>query len=310
MPESCLVVAPAKFNISLAVGPVRGDGFHPVATCYCAVGLTDEVTAEAREPGLFEVRVEGSGDAADVTSVPLDDSNIAVKAARAVAKASGRDDCPGVSMTITKRIPVAAGLAGGSADAAAALVACNDVMDAKLSNATLRELAAELGSDVPFSLMGGVAVGTGRGEQLDAVDTTENSLHLVIAASLFELSTAAVYGEFDRLVDAGDIPAAEPRVAPELLDALRAGDVDTMATHMHNDLEAPALSLEPALADVLAAMDKAGAVRSMVSGSGPSVVGLARSAADAQDIAARLAGTPHVRDIVVASAPTAGAHVA
>ncbi len=302
--------APAKINLQLSVGPRRPDGFHDLATIFHAVSLFDEVTVRAAR--TITVRVEGEGAA----EVPSGRGNLAAAAARLLRKAAGIST--GAEMLIRKRIPVAAGLAGGSADAAAALVACNKLWSAGLSPAGLSELAAELGSDVPFSLAGGTAVGLGRGDRLTHA-LVSGRYHWVLAVAAGGLSTADVYAECDRLRAAGAAGAAVraargPSAAGSaggasraLLAALRRGDAAAVGALLSNDLQAAALSLRPQLRRTLEAGSEHGALGSIVSGSGPTCAFLARSEKHAVDLAATLAGAGVCRKVMCASGPVAGA---
>lgn len=291
--------APAKVNIFLGVGPVRRDGFHNLATVFQALRLSDDVVAERDERGRVTVDVvAGDGSTVDVDTVPRDDSNLAVRAAQALRRYAGVD-C-GVRLTIIKRIPVAGGLAGGSADAAAALVACDAVWDTGCGKSELATLGARLGSDVPFALHGGTALGSGRGERLAPV-LAPGELHWVLAVAGVGLSTPAVYGELDRLRAGRPVPT--PALPEGLMAALRRNDVEQVAQHLANDLQAAAFSLRPALRDVLEAGRAGGAVGGIVSGSGPTVVFLAYDGPAAR----RLADDLVASGTCVAAVPTQGA---
>jgi 4-diphosphocytidyl-2-C-methyl-D-erythritol kinase len=299
--------APAKINLQLSVGPRRPDGFHDLVTVYHAVSLFDEVTV--RPARGLKVRVEGEG----AGEVPTGRDNLAVAAARALRKAAGITD--GAEIVIHKRIPLAAGMAGGSADAAAALVACNKLWSAGLRSAELSELAAELGSDVPFSLAGGTAVGLGRGERLTHA-LASGRYHWVLAVAEGGLSTPDVYAECDRLRVAGaarradgEPVAAEPvsGVSRDLLAALRSGDAAAVGAWLSNDLQAAAMSLRPQLRRTLEAGREHGALGSIVSGSGPTCAFLARSEQHAVGLAAALAGAGVCRKVARASGPVSGA---
>lgn len=290
--------APAKINIYLGVGGPRRDGFHDVATVFHALDLADEVVAERDEAGVFTIAVApGSGSMVDVEHVPCDETNLAMRAARALARYAGVE-C-GVRLTIHKRIPVAGGLAGGSADAAASLLACDAVWDTGCGRAELRTLAERLGSDVPFALHGGTALGSGRGERLAPV-LAPARLHWVLAVADGGLSTPAVYAELDALRGAAVPP---PSVPPALLAALRHADVEAVAAHLGNDLQAAACRLRPSLAEVLDAGREAGALGGVVSGSGPTVVFLAADAEAAVVLAEDLVAA----GVCVAAVPTSGA---
>ena len=298
---SVTVRAPAKVNLGLSVGGPRADGFHDVATAYHAISLQDELVAAASEELSIALT---TADGIPLDDVPQDSSNLAVAAALALAERAGVE--PLVRLHVTKSIPVAGGMAGGSADAAAALVACDALWQTGLSRSELAELAAALGSDVPFSLVGGTALGTGRGEVLTPV-LARGRFHWVVAIADGGLSTPDVYAECDRL--RGGTPVPEPRVADALMAALRTGDADALGAALHNDLQMAACSLRPSLRETLETGTQAGALGSLVSGSGPSVVFLARSPEHAIDIAVALSATGTCRSVRRAHGPVAGARV-
>ncbi|WP_432038981.1 4-(cytidine 5'-diphospho)-2-C-methyl-D-erythritol kinase [Streptomyces cucumeris] len=296
---------PAKVNVQLAVGGLRPDGFHDLANVFLAVGLYDEVTATPAD--TLRITVAGS----DAHQVPQDLDNLAARAALALAARHGVD--PAVHLHIAKDIPVAGGMAGGSADAAGALVACDALWGTGATREELLEICAELGSDVPFSLVGGAALGRGRGELLEPLETGA-AFHWVFAVADGGLSTPAVYRECDRLREASgtgatvtDIPDPEP--APALLEALRTGDPAALAAAVTNDLQPAALSLRPTLAGTLRAGADAGALASLVSGSGPTCAFLAKDAEAAQAVAAALAASGTCRAVRTASGPAPGATV-
>jgi len=293
-----VVRAPAKINLSLAVGGPRRDGFHDVATVYHAVSLFDDVTARPAD------RVEVSVTGPQAGDVPLGRDNLAARAARLLARRAGIED--GVHLTISKGIPVAGGMAGGSADAAAALVACDALWRTGLARNDLRELAAELGSDVPFCLLGGTAVGTGRGEQLTPA-LARGEYHWVVALAGFGLPTPKVYGELDRLRSGRVLP--EPRVSDELMKALRSGDAEALGRALDNDLQPAACSLAPTLERTLAVGRDYGALGGVVSGSGPTIVFLARDTEHALDLAVALTASGTVRDVRRVRGPVPGARV-
>jgi len=306
--------APAKLNLQLSVGPLRRDGFHDLATVFHAVSLFDEVTV--RPAGRVTAGVEGEG----AGRIPAGRGNLAVQAANELRKATGIRD--GAEILIRKRIPVAAGLAGGSADAAATLVACNRLWRAGLGPAELSELAAGIGSDVPFSLAGGTAVGLGRGERLTQA-LVSGRYHWVLAVADAGLSTATVDAECDRLralpasadrpagcVDPGRSTRPGRRdVSRDLLAALRSGDAAAVGALLGNDLQAAAVSLRPQLRRTLEAGREHGALGSIVSGSGPTCAFLARSEEHALELAASLAGAGVCRHVARVSGPAPGAIV-
>ncbi|MGW1625743.1 4-(cytidine 5'-diphospho)-2-C-methyl-D-erythritol kinase [Streptomyces sp. NPDC002172] len=295
---SVTVRVPAKVNVQLAVGAARPDGFHDLANVFLAVGLYDEVTVTPADE--LTVTCEGP----DAAEVPLDRTNLAARAALALAERRGIEAA--VHIHIAKDIPVAGGMAGGSADGAGALLACNELWRAGASRAELLAICAELGSDVPFSLVGGAALGIGRGEQLTVLETG-GTFHWVFAMAERGLSTPAVFREFDRLVQGRDIP--EPVASAELLQALAKGDADALAAAVSNDLQPAALSLFPELADTLDAGRGAGALAALVSGSGPTTAFLARDPEAATKIADALRASNTCRTIRTATAPAPGATV-
>ncbi|OKH97730.1 4-(cytidine 5'-diphospho)-2-C-methyl-D-erythritol kinase [Streptomyces sp. CB02923] len=296
------VRVPAKVNVQLAVGGARPDGFHDLANVFLAVGLYDEVTA-APAPAL---RVTATGP--DTDRVPLDRTNLAARAAELLAARYGI--APDVHLHIAKDIPVAGGMAGGSADAAGALVACDALWGTGASREELLEICAELGSDVPFSLVGGAALGLGRGELLTPLEVGgvgAGAFHWVFAVADGGLSTPAVYAEFDRLNEGVDVP--EPEASPGLMDALRAGDAAALAGALSNDLQPAALSLRPSLAATLSAGTAAGALAALVSGSGPTTAFLAKDAESAVAVADAVVASGTCRAARVAVGPVAGATV-
>ncbi|MFE3161482.1 4-(cytidine 5'-diphospho)-2-C-methyl-D-erythritol kinase [Streptomyces sp. NPDC059224] len=295
---SVTVRVPAKVNVQLAVGAARPDGFHDLANVFLAVGLYDEVTVTPADE--LSVTCEGT----DAGQVPLDRSNLAARAALALAGRRGID--PAVHIHIAKDIPVAGGMAGGSADGAGALLACNELWRAGASRAELLAICAELGSDVPFSLVGGAALGTGRGERLSAREVG-GTFHWVFALAGRGLSTPAVFREFDRLAEGLDIP--EPVASRALLDALAEGDPDALAAAVSNDLQPAALSLFPELAQTLDAGRTAGALTALVSGSGPTTAFLVRDGASAQKVSEALLASGTCRTVRTATAPAPGARV-
>lgn len=294
------VRASAKVNLDLRVGPVRDDGYHELSSVFLGVSLHDDVTV--RPAPTWSLTVAGR----HTDGVPTDASNLAWRAARAVAKRVGVEDA--VAIHIDKDIPVAGGMAGGSADAAAAVLACNHLWDGGLDRAELLDICADLGSDVPFCFSGGVAVGTGRGEQLVPV-LARGTSHWVFAASETGLSTPAVYAEFDRIRAATGFEPDLPEPNPDLLAALRSGDPYALAGTLHNDLEPAAISLQPQLGEVIEAGVDFGALAGVVSGSGPTVAFLCSDHEGALHVAVALtaSGTsPMVRHAV---GPAPGAQV-
>ncbi|MCL7380752.1 4-(cytidine 5'-diphospho)-2-C-methyl-D-erythritol kinase [Streptomyces sp. 35G-GA-8] len=296
--ESVRVRVPAKVNVQLAVGAARPDGFHDLANVFLAVGLYDEITVTPAD----ELRITCTGP--DAAQVPLDRTNLAARAALALAQRHGID--PRVHIHIAKDIPVAGGMAGGSADGAGALLACDTLWSLDTSRDELLAICAELGSDVPFSLIGGAALGTGRGEQLTPL-AVGGDFHWVFAVADGGLSTPTVFREFDRRTEGTPVPA--PSADPALLEALRTGDATALAGALSNDLQPAALTLRPSLADTLAAGTAAGALASLVSGSGPTTAFLTKDPDAAKEVAEALHTSGTCRTARVASSPAKGATV-
>jgi len=297
-PHSVSVTVPAKINVQLSVGPLRPDGFHDLATVFHAVDLIDTLTAT--ESRGLSISIAGEG----AQFVPTDSRNLVAKAATLLAQKHGIT--ADVAFRVDKRIPVAGGMAGGSADAAAALLACNLLWQLGASKDELDELAAQLGSDVPFALHGGTAIGLGRGELLTPI-MTMGEFHWVIALSDGGLSTPMVYAECDRLRAESHVPVAAPEISVELLQALRAGDPRRLAEHLQNDLQEAAISLKPSLRRVIDTGVELGALAGIVSGSGPTCVFLSQSRDHAVSLAASLAGSGVCRTVRTAQGPAVGA---
>jgi 4-diphosphocytidyl-2-C-methyl-D-erythritol kinase len=296
--KSVTVRVPAKVNLHLSVGPVRKDSFHELVTVYHAVSLYDEVVMEPADE--LSVSVVGEGAAL----VPTNGDNLAVRAVRAVAAVLGRE--PTGRLTIRKGIPVAGGMAGGSADAAAAIVAADAVWGGGLDRVTMEGLAAGVGSDVAFLLAGGTALGTGRGEAISPV-LGVGDYHWVLGVAESGLSTAAVYTELDRLREAVGV---SPVDGPDgVLAAVRAGDVVALGRALANDLQPAALRLRPQLQQVLDAGHELGAVGTVVSGSGPTVALLARTTDESVRIASALSGLGVCRTVRRATGPVPGARI-
>jgi 4-diphosphocytidyl-2-C-methyl-D-erythritol kinase len=293
------VSSPAKINLSLGVGAVRPDGFHSLATVYQALGLRDEVTVRS----AAEHSIAVVGDGVDVSHVPADESNLALRAAMLLADHHGVDRA--VEVRIRKRIPVAGGLAGGSTDAAAALVACDVLWEVATPREELVQLAAELGSDVPFCLVGGTATGRGRGELVTPVRTTGTYWWVVVPAD-DGLSTPAVYRRFDEL--AGSSTVADPELPPNLLAALSTADVAALGAALTNDLQQATMSLRPDLFERLRVGLQASAHGAIVSGSGPTTVFLCGGRAHADRVSAALLSAGADQALVV-QAPAPGAQV-
>lgn len=298
-PTGVRVRVPAKINLALKVGPPRSDGFHPLATVFHAVSLYDELYAEPAPAGEFSVEVSGE----DAELVPIDDTNLAVRAARRLAESYAPAE--GVRLSIKKSIPVAGGLAGGSSNGAAALVACTELWALDLEHEELLAVAAELGSDVPFALVGGTAIGSGRGERLVPA-LARGCYHWVLAFSDEGLSTPKVYGLYD---DLGGRTAPQPTVSDELMNALRAGDAEALGAALDNDLQTAALTLRPKLQRVLDTGLDLGALGAVVSGSGPTVAFLAGSESAAIELSVGLSSEGVCRTVRRAVGPVHGARV-
>jgi 4-diphosphocytidyl-2-C-methyl-D-erythritol kinase len=301
MPGPVRVRVPAKINLHLQVGPVRGDGYHELVTVYHAISLYDELSARPGDRLTLTMEGEGAGELA------LDDDNLVLRAARALARHTHHE--PVARLHLRKQIPVAAGLAGGSADAAAALVACDALWGTNLGRDELAKVAQDIGSDVPFLVLGGTALGTGRGERVSPVLASGHNWHWVVAVASGGLSTPTVYRELDHLRGYG---AAPPSVgAPDrLLAALRQRDPSVLADAVGNDLQPAAISLRPELRRTLDAGYTAGALAGIVSGSGPTCVFLAADVRHAEALAKELVDSGTCRTAQPAHGPVAGARVA
>ncbi|MEU3273584.1 4-(cytidine 5'-diphospho)-2-C-methyl-D-erythritol kinase [Saccharomonospora sp. NPDC006951] len=301
VPPPVTVRVPSKINLHLSVGDTRDDGFHDLTTIFHALSLSDEVTIAATEEPGVEVHGEGA------KSVPKGEDNLAWRAMKALASYAGKsEEDTRVRLVLRKGIPVAGGLAGGSADAAATLVGLSALWKLEISRDELARIAADIGSDVPFALYGGTALGTGRGEQLVPV-LSRHVFHWVLAFDERGLSTPKVYGELDRLRADGDPPRVGSH-AP-VVEALASGDPRQLALLLGNDLQAAAVSLRPGLRRTLRAGVNAGALAGTVSGSGPTCAFLCESAESALEVAAELAGAGVCRTVRVAHGPVPGAKV-
>ncbi|MFI0863216.1 4-(cytidine 5'-diphospho)-2-C-methyl-D-erythritol kinase [Streptomyces smyrnaeus] len=299
------VRVPAKVNVQLSVGGLRPDGFHGLANVFLAVGLYDSISATRADAPLLTV----SGP--DAAQVPQDRTNLAARAAELLAERHGL--APDVHLHIAKDIPVAGGMAGGSADAAGALLACDRLWGLNTPREELLALCAELGSDVPFSFAGGAALGQGRGERLTPLEVG-GAFHWVFAVADGGLSTPDVYRECDRLREAAgtgssaaDVP--EPVASEALLAALGAGDAQALAATLHNDLQPAALSLRPSLAETLETGLAAGALAALVSGSGPTCAFLTADADSATRTAHTLTASGTCRTARATTGPAPGATV-
>lgn len=291
------VRAPGKINIALRVGSTQPDGYHPLATVFQAVSLYEDVVAEPAD----DIALTVSGRSAE--QVPTDETNLAWRAALLLAEATGTTE--GVHLHLTKGVPTAGGMAGGSADAAAALLACDLLWGTGLAREELGELAAELGADVPFALTGQTAVGLGRGHLLTPA-LARGRFTWVLALSDVGLSTPEVFGVWDAQ---NPEPVAAPDVDPDLMHALVAGDPHALAAHLGNDLQGAALTLRPELQDVLDVASAAPALAAIVSGSGPTVAALAAGPADAAAIAEALVTAEVADEVLTVTGPALGARL-
>lgn len=296
---SIRVRVPAKINLALRVGPLGDDGYHPLGTVFQAVSLIDEVEALPCDEGV-QLSMRGEG----AESLPVDGRNLAVRAAELLREHYGVSE--GVELRIRKHIPIAGGMAGGSADAAGALLACSMLWDLDTQPEDLHDFAARLGSDVPFALMGGTARGVGRGTEL-APMLTRGNYQWVLALAHEGLSTPAVFRRFDEMVEAGEMVGSTD-VPQGVMNALATGDVAALGGALCNDLEAPACSLRPELVEVLDTGRAAtGVVGGLLSGSGPTCAFLARGESAAMDLASELNALPQVRAVRRAQGPVPGA---
>jgi 4-diphosphocytidyl-2-C-methyl-D-erythritol kinase len=296
--KSVTVRVPGKVNVYLGVGPREFSGYHELATIFQAVGIYDEVTVSAAD----SLTISGLG--AFVDRIPTDETNLAWKAAELVARACGEE--PNVHIQIDKSIPIAAGMAGGSADAAATLVACDTYWNAGIPRDQLDAMAATLGSDVPFMLHGGCALGVGRGDVLSPV-MIRGSFHWVFATFDEGLSTAQIYEKTDEL--RGLEFEAEPEVPTELLSALARGDAPALGRLLHNDLQLAATTSRPQLGRVLEQGIDNGALGAIVSGSGPTCAFLVRDESSAIDLVVALKASGLVDDVLRTHGPVHGARV-
>jgi 4-diphosphocytidyl-2-C-methyl-D-erythritol kinase len=296
--KSVTVRVPGKVNVYLGVGPREFSGYHELATIFQAVGIYDEVTVSAAD----SLTISGLGAFAD--RIPTDETNLAWKAAELVARACGEE--PNVHIQIDKSIPIAAGMAGGSADAAATLVACDTYWNAGIPRDQLDAMAATLGSDVPFMLHGGCALGVGRGDVLSPV-MIRGSFHWIFATFDEGLSTAQIYEKTDEL--RGLEFEAEPEVPTELLSALARGDAPALGRLLHNDLQLAATTSRPQLGRVLEQGIDYGALGAIVSGSGPTCAFLVRDESSAIDLVVALKASGLVDDVLRTHGPVHGARV-
>jgi 4-diphosphocytidyl-2-C-methyl-D-erythritol kinase len=302
--DSVCVRTPAKINLVLSVGARQPDGFHQLHTVFHAVSLYDQLTVSAAPEG-FSLDVTGEA-AADV---PVDATNLVVRAAELIAgrvDPARRGQPAGLNLRLHKEIPVAGGMAGGSADAAASLVACDAFWQSGLPREELASMAAELGSDVAFALTGGTAIGSGRGERITAA-MTRGTYYWVLVPASPGLATPDVYAEFDRRADVG--PEPDPAAADAVLQALLSGDAPALGRSLSNDLQEAACAFRPELADLLALGADCGALGGLVSGSGPTVAFLVRDTEHALDLSVALAASGACPVVKRTTGPVPGARV-
>ena len=299
--SSVTVRVPAKVNLQLAVGPREADGFHNLVTVFQAISIYDDVTITKTTPGSG-ITISITGD--HTHGVPADSTNLAVKAAQLIA--DEYDFAVDIHIDVVKSIPVAGGMAGGSADAAAVIVGLNDLFDLEMSREEMLEFGSQLGSDVPFMITGGTAIGQGRGDQLTAA-LSRGTYHWVLALSTVGLSTPAVYQECDRLRAGLDIAA--PQTSDALMQSLLAADPKAVGLALQNDLQSAACSLRPALTLVLDVGEEYGALGAIVSGSGPTVAFLVGDEEQGLDLAVALTSSGVVGSVARAYGPVHGAKV-
>ena len=299
--KSVTVRVPAKVNLQLSVGPRESDGYHQLVTVFQAISIFDEVTVKIGEQGTG-INLTVAGD--QIHGVPTDSTNLVVKAIELIADKFELDI--DVSVDVKKSIPVAGGMAGGSADAAAAIVAIDELYSIEMTREEMHSIAAQLGSDVPFLLSGGTAIGQGRGDQLTAA-LSRGTYHWVLALSSVGLSTPAVYSECDRLRQGLDI--SDPQISDALMQALLTADPSNVGKLLVNDLQPAACSLRPALRLILDVGQEYGALGAIVSGSGPTVAFLVSDEEHGLDLAVALSASGVVGSVTRAFGPVHGAKV-
>lgn len=281
--------APGKINIFFKVGALKSDGYHDVLSIYQALDIRETVTVA--DSSRWNVAVSGALSEEQIAAVPTGEDNLVVRAAKSIGQLANLTRVSELSFEITKNVPVAGGMGGGSADAAAAMLAVDELWDTQVDGEALMKAAAELGADIPFALLGGTAIGIGRGDKLDPIDDVQK-LHWVLVPMDAGLSTPRVYAKLDEMRAAkGQDPTLVPmpEFPYELIDALVHGDAREVAKHLHNDLQEAAVALMPELSITMHAGLAAGALAAMVSGSGPTIAMLAESEEAAESIANHLA---------------------
>lgn len=297
MTNQVAVRVPGKINLQLSVGPLQRDGYHELATVFQSVSLFDEITVSQIESGI-EITSDSK------SNIPLDKENLAFRAAEIMCKKF--DIETGLAIKIKKEIPVAGGMAGGSADAGGTIVAIDSLFSLGLKRDEMERIGAELGADVPFTIAGGTAIGTGRGDQIAPV-LSRGSYNWVLALSTSGLSTPSVYKECDRLREGLDI--SKPFVSDSLLQALSHGDAKALGKALSNDLQPAACSLKPALRLILDVGLDYGALGGIVSGSGPTVAFLAENEDHALDLVVALTSSGVVGNVIRVAGPVPGARV-
>ena len=298
MTNQVSVRVPGKINLQLSVGPLQRDGYHELATVFQSVSLFDELTVSELDGDEIEIVAEGK------SAIPLGRENLAYKAAELMKKKF--DISNGLLIKIKKEIPIAGGMAGGSANAGAAIVAIDSLFSLGLKRDEMERIGSEIGADVPFTISGGTAIGTGRGDQITPV-LSRGSYNWVLALSSSGLSTPAVYKECDRLREGLDI--SKPHVSDSLLQSLSQGDAKALGKSLSNDLQAAACSLKPALRLILDVGIDYGALGGIVSGSGPTVAFLAENEDHALDLVVALTSSGVVGNVIRVAGPVPGARV-
>lgn len=298
MTNQVSVRVPGKINLQLSVGPLQRDGYHELATVFQSVSLFDELTISETDAQGIEIAATGK------SSMPLNSENLAHKAAELMSKKF--DIGSGLLIKIKKEIPIAGGMAGGSANAGATIVGIDSLFSLGLSRDEMERIGSEIGADVPFTISGGTAIGTGRGDQVTPV-LSRGSYNWVLALSTSGLSTPAVYTECDRLREGLDI--SKPHVSDSLLQALTHGDAKALGKSLSNDLQAAACSLKPALRLILDVGIDYGALGGIVSGSGPTVAFLAENEDHALDLVVALTSSGVVGNVIRVAGPVPGARV-
>lgn len=267
------VFANAKINLSLDVLGIREDGYHEVRMLMQSIGLADRITLNPMPSGI-SLRTNRA-------YLPCDSRNLAYRAAELFFNETGV--AGGVQIYVSKRIPVSAGLAGGSTDAAAVLIGMNQLFKTGLSRRRLCEIGAKIGSDIPFCILGGTALAYGRGEQLKRLPPLPK-VYLVLVKPPINISTPKIYGEYDRC------EVAQRPETDRLIEQIKAKDVDGVAAGMVNVLEPVCESFEPRISDIRKQLLDCGAIGARMSGSGPTVFGIFKTYEEAVAAAERMRG--------------------